>query len=231
MSDKTPDYFARTTAILSLLIAIVAIYVSFSQQETAQEIQQDQFDILQKENISIKLNPYVNGEIRLTEIHLGPIGYVVQLPWKLTISNTCNRQLSIVEHFITRGETPISTQYSGIDGGLIDMNSNPVRYPISIEAGDSRTFYIFVGITVPEQIYNTLLSVKDKKNLTDRNVAQILGRQGIDIYGNNVEYKEFDDKSYTFQIKDKEKAQRFWIHFTTGRGNVFLATAKKYEQI
>jgi hypothetical protein len=231
MSNKSPDYFARITAISSLLVAIVAIIISFTQQKSAQEIQQKQFNLLQKENLSIQMNPYVDGEIRLTNIKLGPMGYVVQLPWKITISNTGNRNLSILEHLITRGESPESMQYSGIDGGLIENKFTSVVYPFSLEPGVSRTFHVFVGITVPEQIYKTLSSIKEKKNLTDRNVSQIFGRKGIDIYGNKVDYKEFDNKAYHIQIKETEKAQRFWIQFTTGKGNVFLATARKYEPI
>ncbi|MEW6715067.1 MAG: hypothetical protein AB1306_08270 [Nitrospirota bacterium] len=231
MSNNSSDNFARITAIVSLILAIIAISVPFFQQKSALQTQKEQFEELQKEDLSVQLDPYVTGELRLTDIQLGPLGHVVQIPWKLTVSNIGNRQLSITEHLITRGDSPTSMQYTGIDGGFLDRKSRPVEFPVKLEPGESETYYVFVGITVSQEIYDILASLNASKQLTDRNATKELGRKGIDIYGNSVEYKEYENGKFTYFATDKGKAQRFWLQLTTGRDNIFYATAMKYEPV
>ena len=159
---------------------------------------------------------------------MGSYGNVVQLPWKITLSNTGNRQLSVTEYGITRGDSPESIQYSGIDGGLVSNKSEPIVLPITLAAGESRTFYILVGITVSQDAYETLASISETP-VTDRTATKKLAAKGIDYYGNEVEYTEYEDGSFHFAVSDVQKAQRFWIRFETGQGNAFYASAMKYE--
>ncbi|XPV69807.1 MAG: hypothetical protein ACNI25_04360 [Halarcobacter sp.] len=230
MTEK-PDYFARTTAVISLVFAIVAMLVSYYQQESAQQVQKEQFEVLQKEELIVKVNPYIDGFIRLTNYNLGHLGHVVQIPWKIIISNTGNQKLSITDCFVTRGDSPESIQYSGIYGGIIDQKSKTIEFPLMLDPGESRIVYIFVGITVPSLVYQTLFSLDKNTTLTDRLAMKALGKQRIDYYGNPVEYEEFEGGLFHFVVKDTKKAQRFWIKFTTGRGNIYYGTGMAYKSI
>ncbi len=224
-----PDYFARTTALISLTFAIVAIVVSYYQQVLAQEFQKEQFEILQKEKLTIKVNPNVDGSIRLTNYNLGHLGHVVQISWKIIISNTGNQKLSITDYSVTRGGSPESLYYSGIDGGIINKKLQVIEFPLILDPGESRLAYIFVGITVPPLAYKILSSLDKNATLTDILVMKVLGKQGIDYYGNTVQYEEFEGGLFHFSVKDTKKAQRFWIKFTTGRGDIYYGTGMAYN--
>ena len=69
-------------AIVFLAIAICVILVAYLQQNSALDEHKRQFKILQKEDFTVRLNPYVDGTIRIASPNLGSLGHVVQIPWK-----------------------------------------------------------------------------------------------------------------------------------------------------
>ncbi len=231
MSNQHTDNFARIIAIVSLIIAILAVVVPFSQQLYIQKKQNKQFEQLQKEDLSLNLSPYVDGTMKITEINLGTMGHVVQVPWKLIISNNGNRNLSIVSFDVRRGELEGNMFYTGINGGVFTQAKTPEPLPINLEAGESKILIVNIGITVPTLVYDILVSNGKENILTDGIATKILGRKGVDLYGNKVEFREYDQESYSLTIEETEKAQRIWIEFVTGRNNKFITQAKKYENI
>ncbi|SEN00861.1 hypothetical protein [Halomonas caseinilytica] len=231
MSERSPDKFARITAVISLVIAIAAVAIPYVQQKAALMQQQEQFDKLHREDVSIKLNPYLKGVIYITGTKLERLGSVVQVPWELTISNTGSRQLSIKNYDLTRGDSPGTTFYSDIDGGLLTLGSQPVGYPIILKPGEMRKFLLFVGITVPDKVVEILKGINEGDNI-DREVATAaLAKEGLDLYGNEVSYKEFEGGAYFLSVDEKNmNGQRFWCVVHTGRGNSFVVSASEYER-
>lgn len=83
MTENTKnDKFTRVMAIVFLAITICAILVAYLQQNSALDEQKRQFQILQKEDFIVRLNPYVDGTIRIASHNLGSLGRVVQISWK-----------------------------------------------------------------------------------------------------------------------------------------------------
>lgn len=123
MSDeKSTDRIARGMALVSLLVGTAAVAVPYMQQRS-------QFQVLQKEELVVRLKSSIDSPLRITEYSLGPMGRVVQIPWQLTFSNTGNQNLSITEYSITAGVSPNSIDYSGLDGGMFHPDQQRVDLP------------------------------------------------------------------------------------------------------
>ena len=192
--------------------------------------QRRQFRILQAEQLVIRLNPHVDGTFRITKNNLGPLGHVVQVPWGLTLSNTGNQKLSVIKYSITTGSSPNSTFYSGIDGGMVNADGKPVSLPFSIEPGDSRSFVVFIGTTVPSNVYEILSSNGNRDLPTIARAKIALAKRGIDIYGNKVAYQEYAGGGYLLTVdKENQKYPRYWFQVDSGRGNAFLTSGTQYE--
>ena len=213
--------FARTTAVLSMVVALIAVFVPYFQQ-------QNHFDTQQKEELKVILNPSTNGPILLTDQNYGKLGMLIQMPWELTVSNVSNRRISIVRKTISKGDAPDSTFYSGIDGGLLSSDYNKIELPINLESGDSKLYILYVGALVPSKVYKTLSSINKGQPVLDRDAMKALGKIGIDIFGNSVEYHEFEGGEFSIQFNNHEKSPTFWVRLTTGNGNNFYKSAAKY---
>jgi len=146
--------FARVVAIISLVVAIAAVAIPYLEQRR-------QFQVLQTEELDVRLNPHTDGPIRIIGNYLGPMGRLVQIPWRLSLSNTGNQKLSITKYSVTTGATPNSTSYSGIDGGMLQSDQKPLDLPLTLDPGESRSFVLFVGILVPPPVYEVLSSLKE----------------------------------------------------------------------
>ncbi|WP_442489125.1 hypothetical protein [Halomonas litopenaei] len=229
MSKKSPENFARAIAVISLIVALAAIAIPYFQQEGALKQQQEQFEALQREGLSVKLSPYVSGEIRLTENDLGLLGHVVQVPWRLTVSNTGSRQLSIARYDLSSVDSV--EYYSGIDGGLVTKNSQPVDLPRTLEPGETQSFFLFIGIIVPRTVYEILKELDEGNDIQRIDATIALAREGVDLYGNKVDYTEFEEGAYHITIDSvNQKAKMFSLTIYTGRDNTFIVSASEYER-
>lgn len=219
MSDeKSADRIARGVAIFSLIVAIAAVVIPFIQQRS-------QFQVLQNEELFVQLNSSTNGPVRITEISFGALGYVVQMPWQITLSNTGYQNLSISKYSITVGASPNSTYYSGIDGGMFDSDQQRIDLPITLEPGESRSFVVLVGVIVPPRVHEVLSSAQGSLS----EAMTVLAEQGTDLYGNEVIYQEFEGGNYLITVeKEIDKSPAYWYEVVTGRGNVFLTSETAY---
>lgn len=229
MNDKSSDNFARVIAIVSLVVALLAIFVPYFQQRNTLEQQNEQFEALQQEELSVELNPYVAEKIYLTQINFEPLGHVVQIPWELTVSNSGHRQLSITKYDLLRTEPSGITSYSGIDGGLLTKESKSVNLPLTLEPGETKIFFLLVGVTVPQDVYNTLKVLNSGKPVQYSEATTALSRIGVDLYGNKLEYEELEGGGYhSYVDTENQKAQKFRCTIHTGRNNTFVVSASKY---
>jgi hypothetical protein len=119
---KATDKFARAIAIISLLVAIATFALPYIETRR-------QFQVLQTEVLTVRLNPHVDGPFRITDHNFGLGGRVVQVPWQLILSNTRNQKLSLTEYSIRSRGSPSSSSsllYTGMNGGMFHPNQKPV---------------------------------------------------------------------------------------------------------
>jgi hypothetical protein len=227
------DPVARITAIGSLFVSIctgVVGYLNYNQQQLAYQEQIKQFAKLQDEELDLKVDPHSNGLFRITGIELGDFGRVIQFPWKLQISNTGNQRVTIVIYKLCEGSEPDSKFYSGIDGGMITNELNTVSLPLTVEARESKTLYLMIGILVPKVVFQALSSIQDPKKRTTDQSTMVLGRLGIDLYGNTVDFKEFGANTFTLSVaEENQRAPKYWYVAITGLGRQFVTSASAYD--
>lgn len=232
MDDSNkPDKLARAMAVLSLLVAISTAIVSYVQQNSALEEQRRQFQVLQKEDLAIRLNPHAEGRMELTGRRFGSAGTLVRSFWGLTLSNTGNQKLSLTQYRISTGASPDAYFYSGIDGGLLAADSTIEKLPIILEPGESRVLLLNIGFLVPDEVYSVLSALKKSDLLSADAVRVELARKGLDLYGNKVEFQEFPGGGVVISVDaHNQKSPTIWLQITTGRGNTFTASAATYQR-
>lgn len=184
---------------------------------------------MHSEELALHLNPSVEGVFRITEHNFGPSGHVVQVPWRLTLSNTGSQTLSVTERTITTGGSAGSTWYTGIDGGMFQSDQKPVELPIKLEPGESRAFIVLVGVLVPPKVLAALSSLDDPKSRTVSAATRALGKEGLDLYGNQVSYREYGGGAI-FEVRREQNAPTFWYQVKTGRGKEFVTSAASYTE-
>jgi hypothetical protein len=226
-----PDKLARTMAALSLLVAIATAIISYVQQSSALEEQKRQFQVLQKEDLAIRLNPHVEGRATLTGQRFGSEGTLVRSFWGLTLSNTGNQKLSLTQYRISTGDSPGAYSYSGIDGGLLAADSTIQKLPIILEPGETRVLLLDIGFLVSDKVYSALSSLKESDLLSAQSLGIELARKGLDFYGNEVELHKFPEGGEIISVdSNNQKSPTIWLQITTGRGNTFTTSAATYQR-
>lgn len=217
-----PDNFARVTAIMSLLIAVIAILLPLVQETR-------RFKYLQAEDIVIHATPSIGKIIPAGE--LGAMGRVFQLPWKIVVSNIGNRPLSIIRYDLFKKEEAGHSIYSGLDGGFYEKGEKKVYFPFQIGEGESNSFLIYIGVIMDTNLAELLDSMDE---LTLSNAGMVLARHKMDLFGNQVNYQEYGDQGEAWQVsipsETIKQAPQFILEFRTSRGNVFSKILHYYSQ-
>jgi hypothetical protein len=223
MSSANKDSFARAISLLSLIIAIAAIYIPYYQQEKQH-----------KENLIILFNPGLAvGDIILTNYSFKDLGRVIQIPWQLTISNSGHNRLSIVEYQLSMGVKAGSVLFKGLDGGIKNKDWQDEKMPITLDGGESKTFAIYVGVQANKEVYDILKSMSQNSDrISYKRAFRELAKKGYDFYGNKVWFKEYRDDSYELMVKNEHPASPMvWIELLTGRGNKFYSNGSNYPRM
>jgi hypothetical protein len=189
---------------------------------------------IEKEELIIRIASNVESlPIRIPDINLGKEGQVIQLPFKMSVTNNCSRTLSLLEYrtFQLVGEGPIEENkkfYSGIDGGLFNLNGTEAKMPTSLSQGETIAYIVYVGILANKNVVKLLEPFKNK-TLSRRSMYKVLGRNGTDIYGNKIEYQESTDGTFMFSVKGQANNNPIFVfQWTTGRGNKFVSLGGDY---
>lgn len=218
---NSPDWFLRIISVLSLILAISSLSFSFLQyRESIAEL------------VSIEAS-IGYGQIQLTDTDFGLDGSVVQVPWQLILSNTGSRRISITNYRVLElVENPQTGEiapryYSDIQGALLDSNNNPIDLPWMLDSGESKKFRVYVGLLADVEAYK-ILADEQESTLSVRNARLALGRKGIDIYGNRVDFHEFPNGTYRWSSSSEAHSPVFLFEFETGRDNKLSAIASEY---
>jgi hypothetical protein len=139
-----------------------------------------------------------------------------------------NLKTSILRYRITSGASPAGNFYSGIDGGMFLPNGRPVALPMTLDPGESRVYTLMIGILVPPTVQKILAAIPDPRSLPIKQVTKIFAKEGVDVFGNAVTYKEIDGKDL-IQFGEGYKAPKYWYLAESGRGNVFGTSSSPFE--
>jgi hypothetical protein len=165
------DWFARITAILSLLVALAAVIVPFVQGERDK-----------KEQLPIVARPEEPGVIRLSADEAK--SRAVQIPYILTVSNTGRTKLSIVSYRVAQLWQGGLRFFSGLDGGMTDREGKAVAFPLTLDAGDSISVRLHLGFEPSEQISKMLRSMFFSGGPLDSHKTFLaLAEKGLTVYG------------------------------------------------
>jgi hypothetical protein len=230
MRSKNTDVVARVIGIGSLVVAILGLIGTFIYQRQAISEQQRQFVLLHSELLSVQIGRNLTDDLRITAYDFGNLGRVVQIPLLLTLSNVGEQALSVIEYELSAGDHPQASSYSGMDGGLYDQLGHKIVLPIELQPGESRKYLAYVGYLLPRKAADILTGIKKTGFIPFRMATENLGKNGIDLFGNAVTYREVQGGgSLISSDATQQMAPTIWIQTTTGRGNTFLASLKYFE--
>jgi len=209
-------------ALASLIFSWKAVAIS----DSALKEQRRQFEEVQSEKLVIRLTPMPYDPIWLTEIKLGPEGQVAVTPWRLTLSNTGQQKLSIINYEISEGDKPGSKYYTGINGGIWDGKMQRIDLlsePISIEPGETRIYIVHIGILIKPEVAKVLGKNIDLGTRMVTEPAKLLATNGLDLFGNEVEFQQFAN-GVVLTMLTNEATPTYWCQLTTGRNNIFVGS-------
>jgi hypothetical protein len=206
------DKFARGIALLSLVASMAAVAVPYFQQRA-----------LQEEQFRLELGQRHDGSYKITGFNLGEFGKVIQSPWRVVLSNVGTQKSTITRYSLSEGESPGTTIYTGLDGGLTTDQGVAVDLPITLEGGETKIFILHLGVRVPPKAEAILREHAKNKLITVEQGDKVLAREGTDLYGNKVSLKEYGD-AYVI-TRDYLKVPKYWLEMTTSRANNFRAFA------
>lgn len=200
------DWFARLLAIASLIVAIISIIIPY--QKTISD---------DKESIIIFHDIEENGDLLISS-ETSRFG----IPWIITLSNVGKVDLSIISYDIEEiREDGIITAYLPIDNDLTDLKNTRAKLPLSLKAGETKLFRLYVAFDPPEKIKDILLSLSGGKNsISFEDALFEIGKEGYSLYR-----KEDIPLSYSYDtphtsIHDNSKHK---LKITTGRNQKFYS--------
>lgn len=208
--DKNKLNWSNLFALLALVVSAVALGISWSESKKND-----------REELIVRASPRVVGlPVRISSTSLGDRGYVVHIPYQITVSNVGRRDTSIISHECIETDGGF---YSGINGGLFDSTGQPMHLPINISSGETKDFIFYLGTLVPSHV-KELLQKQESSRLTRRDVLKVLGKSGVGLYGQKVEYKEFGDGAFSVSLSGSSDQQlpTYFSKWKTGSGDRFF---------
>lgn len=213
-----PDWFARGTAILGLVVAIIAIFFPYYKDEADSQ-----------EALSISASPEAGSEILRLSDNLEK-SRAIQVPWVITLSNTGKVKLSVTSYSVQKIEGQAVSYFSGLDGGTTDASNKPFPFPQVLDAGESISFRLYLGFIPPKKVEATLREMLTKEGPVSYDKGFVkLAQQGLTLYGGSATYKEIPSAGYMITrdsiMNDKDPV--YQVSFSTGRGNQFRIYASE----
>jgi hypothetical protein len=216
--DSKHDWFARVTAIIGLMIAMAAILVPYYKDKTDSQ-----------ESLGIAAFTEERGGILKLSDNIKK-SQAIQMPWIVTLSNTGRVKLSITSYSIQKIEANGVSYFPGLEGGAYDSANRPLLFPLTLDAGESKSFRLYIGFLPSKEVETTLRDIYDKHGPVDYHTGFVaLARKGITFYGDKASYTE-DINGHSMITIDQSSYNKepiYKISFTSGRGNVFIITTSE----
>ena len=220
-NDQSINNLNTYLSVLSLIVAVAALYFTYELHVEREENLYLDFDINTRDDYPVKLIA--------TEFSRIPAS--LQSQWELVIGNKSDRDISIISVELYRLVSDSRWTYDFIRGMKTEydnplyftaVNSNEeyaFNVPFSIKAGHSKKFTLGVTFPVAIEAYNTLdelLNLEEKYSL--RKLRFALCNKNLDFMGNYVQCAggpsghnpKKEHISYTYQLL-----------LQSSRGNIF----------
>lgn len=180
------------------------------------------------EHLTIRVESSTNMPVQLPFNNFGEHGFLIQLPFKTSLSNTGKKTLSIVDYEIFQllDDGPIKNNklsYSGIDGGLYDINGEQLTTPINIQQGETKSLYMYVGVLISKAVMEHLKKQKET-SLTRNEIIKVLSEIQSDLYGN----KTIKVSENAIKFTSVSQAPIFYFEWKSGKGNKFTSLGGDY---
>jgi hypothetical protein len=210
-SAKT-DRTSRLMAFASLVVAIIALFVSIWSTQTDRRVQ-----------VIAEARPVLE-ETRNTGVVLGELGLVVEVPWEVTIRNVGLRDTSIVDYRVRTWNEAGLMDYSGLDVGAFDASgSEPLQLPRTLPANDSIRFLVVAGILVIAEAEEVIADA-ESEYVPWQWLSREMARRGTDLFGNPVTLVELPDDNYLISQDDATAPNQFIaFEFETVQGDLLEA--------
>lgn len=209
-TESKPDYFARITAIIGLVLAITAIVVPIWQEHRNEQ-----------ESLNIWMRVNQNGVVLIPDERGNST--VVQIPWLFTLSNTGKVKSSIIGYDVFQIEHGGLSRFANLVGLVRYSDNTQVIPPIILDAGESKTIMMHIGFMAKPDILDKLYQLHEKLGaFTLNDSLKYLASFGLTIYGGKAIYETHDGLSH-IRI-DPEFIQLepvYRVEFKTGRGESF----------
>ncbi|PEE73600.1 hypothetical protein COM81_27820 [Priestia megaterium] len=166
---------------------------------------------------------------------------LITLEFGILLSNTGDNTISLINYDLqqvaksqTEKGTIYPVSYSGMNQGFIGTDGQTADIPFIIKSGESKLIYIKTGILVAKDIYvkfNNAYKDKTGKDLasvqdfTYEDLMYYSAKTGVDIYGNKIEGKIYDDSSeekiFFLSVDEDAFHPVFSLTFKSAKGNSF----------
>ena len=209
-AESKPDYFARVTAVIGLVLAATAIVVPIWQEHRNEQ---------ERLNIWMRVNQ--NGVVLIPDDR--GKSTVIQIPWLFTLSNTGKTKLSITDYDVFQLEYGGLSRFANLVGTVRYIDNTQVVLPITLDAGESNTIIMYIGFMAKPAVLDKLYELYKKSGaFTVNESLKHLAASGLTIYGGKATYENHDGllhisiDSGAIQIEPVYR-----VEFKTGRGKIF----------
>lgn len=212
------DWFARITAVLSLLVALAAVVVPYIQGEKDKQ-----------EHLSVVARPEEPSVLRLSADESK--SRAVQVPWILTLSNTGKTKLSVLSYRVAQLRQGGKMFFSGLDGGVTDRENKTVLFPIALDGGESISVRLHLGFVPTLETQKILRDMFLSGGALDSHKTFLaFAEKGITIYGGKTSMVKYEGGGYAVTIDPStaSEAPTYSITFLTGRKQEFSAICSPY---
>jgi hypothetical protein len=209
-THSEPDYFARITGILGLILAIVAIIVPVWQDS-----------VNEQERLSVWMRPNSGGIVMIPDDRTR--SSVVQVPWLFTLSNTGKVKLSITGYDVFQVKNGGLSRFPNMVGFIRNPDDSLVVPPITLDAGESKTIKMHLGFRAKENVLDKLFLLnKNSGAFTLEKSLHVLAKDSLTLYGGQASYKNIEGSTFITIDPEFNKIEPVYrVKFVTGRGERF----------
>ncbi|HFG2073474.1 TPA: hypothetical protein ACGF3P_003349 [Vibrio cholerae] len=148
--------------------------------------------------------------------------------WKITIYNPSDRPVTIkeqgVELITDKGDL---VQYRQLVHSVFNQKNNKQTFPLTLESRKAYVLFLGLNLKVTPKISSCY-----GMNSSVYEVELCSYRKGVDIFGNQVDYKEFispvDTYGYNVFFGKDVQSPEYVLTFKTGDGNKFRTRLAYY---
>lgn len=214
------DIFARTLALLSLIVAILSVAIPYYQQSANYS-----------ESLIITLEGiYNDSEIKVNVTGNSLMGdeRVVCLPWRLSISNEGFTRVSISDYAFV-GLFEAARHHCKPEELVGRAKPESITLPFSLAPGEIAVDTLYFAVAPPDEALAVIDSLPSTHTFEE--MRPILGHAGTDLIGNNILFSSASETGYVYGYYGSIERKEYHYIVITGRGNSFRGHSERGRNI